>query len=148
MVRAPWEAELFDRHRIAIVLAVLTAPAGRASFSELARQLGLSDGNLACHLGRLQRVGIIAARRNGSRGRASHTDYLLTAAGRSHMEAAGAEFARVARTISTALAVGGLVPDRGANAAAVETAEDAPLPASARPPISVEILDERFSGID
>lgn len=54
---------------------------GEASFSELKRVLGVTDGNLGAHLGKLVDAGYLATGEAATGGRAQ-TVYTLTAAGR------------------------------------------------------------------
>lgn len=54
---------------------------GEATFSELKRVLGVTDGNLGAHLAKLTDAGLVAAREDGGSGRAQ-TVFSLTAAGR------------------------------------------------------------------
>jgi len=53
---------------------------GEATFSELKRVLGVTDGNLGAHLAKLTETGYVAASEAAGRGRA-HTVYSLTPAG-------------------------------------------------------------------
>ena len=55
-----------------------TSPAG---FTELARALDATNGNLSVHLTKLERAGYVAIRKETGRGRPS-TEVSLTAAGR------------------------------------------------------------------
>ncbi len=54
---------------------------GEATFSELKRVLGVTDGNLGAHLAKLVEAGYVAAGQAAG-GRRSQTAYALTAAGR------------------------------------------------------------------
>lgn len=54
---------------------------GEATFSELKRVLGITDGNLGAHLDKLADAGLVAAREDGGNSRVQ-TVFSLTAAGR------------------------------------------------------------------
>lgn len=54
---------------------------GEASFSDLKRALGVTDGNLGAHLGKLLEAGLVVSREDSAGGRAQ-TVFSLTAGGR------------------------------------------------------------------
>jgi DNA-binding HxlR family transcriptional regulator len=77
--------------RLAIVSALVASDV--LSFTDLKTQLGMTDGNLALHVRRLEEAGYLASQKV-LEGRMPHTEYRLTAAGRkaldrylAHMEA-------------------------------------------------------------
>lgn len=58
---------------------------GEATFSELKRVLGVTDGNLGAHLAKLLEAGYVASSETAGTGRAQ-TIYALTQAGRSALD--------------------------------------------------------------
>ena len=62
-------------------LIAYLASRGEATFTELKRLLGLTDGNLDAHLKKLIEAGYLTLRKEGKTGR-PHTVYGLTARGR------------------------------------------------------------------
>lgn len=63
-------------------LLIMTLLSGAdVDFVYLLRETGLSKGNLAAHLGRLEESGYVGAKKEG-RGAGSRTTYTLTKAGR------------------------------------------------------------------
>lgn len=62
-------------------IAAFLAGAGEATFSELKRQLGVSDGNLDAHLKKLLAADYVAVRKDTG-GARTQSCYALTAAGR------------------------------------------------------------------
>ena len=66
------------------IMAILSA-SGEADFNALKRQLGVSDGNLACHIRALEELGFIEARKQFI-GRKPNTSYLITEQGRNAFE--------------------------------------------------------------
>jgi len=127
----PWDLDVAEPHRLAILVALGGAGAEGLGFPDLCARVRSSEGNVACHLRRLTRTGLVALRSNGARGRASRTTCELTVEGRARLAAARAQFESAARRISAALAAG----DRPI----------APTPAAT---VASELLDERFSGPD
>jgi len=69
--------------RLAIVRALLTRES--LSFSEIKRQMGLTDGNLSTHARKLEDAGIVSCTKNFKR-RLPRTDYRLTPQGRLAVE--------------------------------------------------------------
>jgi predicted ArsR family transcriptional regulator len=67
-------------------IAAFLAGAGSATFSELKRQLGVSDGNLESHLKKLIAGDYLAVRKESGEGR-KQTHYELTQAGREALKA-------------------------------------------------------------
>ncbi len=63
------------------VIAALLYPVASADFVFLLRETGLSKGNLASHLAKLEAAGYIVVTK-GYEGRVPHTDYALTQDGR------------------------------------------------------------------
>jgi DNA-binding MarR family transcriptional regulator len=70
---------LHDPVRMAMVAVLSATPS--LSFSEMKRQLGLTDGNLSVHARRLEDVGYITVVKH-VRHRATRTEYALAPAGR------------------------------------------------------------------
>ncbi len=64
-----------------LLLAALLYPVQDADFLFLLRESGLTRGNLASHLGRLEEAGYLLVTK-GYQGKVPHTDYRLSAAGR------------------------------------------------------------------
>ena len=64
-----------------LLLTALLYPVEDADFLFLLRESGLTKGNLASHLARLEEAGYLVVRK-GYQGRIPHTDYRLSAAGR------------------------------------------------------------------
>ena len=64
-----------------LLLAALLYPVEDADFLFLLRESGLTKGNLASHLARLEEAGYLVVRK-GYQGKIPHTDYRLSAAGR------------------------------------------------------------------
>ncbi len=64
-----------------LMIAALLYPVASADFVFLLRETGLSKGNLATHLARLEAAGYIVVTK-GYEGRVPHTDYALTQGGR------------------------------------------------------------------
>jgi DNA-binding HxlR family transcriptional regulator len=64
-----------------LLLTALLYPVEGADFLFLLRESGLTKGNLASHLARLEEAGYVVVRK-GYQGRIPHTDYRLSAAGR------------------------------------------------------------------
>lgn len=64
-----------------LLLAALLYPVEDADFLFLLRESGLTKGNLASHLARLEEAGYVVVRK-GYQGKIPHTDYRLSAAGR------------------------------------------------------------------
>lgn len=64
-----------------LLLAALLYPVEDADFLFLLRESGLTKGNLASHLARLEEAGYVVVRK-GYQGKVPHTDYRLSAAGR------------------------------------------------------------------
>ncbi len=64
-----------------LLLAALLYPVEDADFLFLLRESGLTRGNLASHLARLEEAGYVVVRK-GYQGRVPHTDYRLSAEGR------------------------------------------------------------------
>ncbi len=64
-----------------LLLAALLYPVDGADFLFLLRESGLTKGNLASHLARLEEAGYVVVRK-GYQGRVPHTDYRLSAEGR------------------------------------------------------------------
>jgi DNA-binding HxlR family transcriptional regulator len=64
-----------------LLLAALLYPVEDADFLFLLRESGLTKGNLASHLAKLEEAGYLVVRK-GYSGRVPHTDYRLSAAGR------------------------------------------------------------------
>lgn len=70
----------FDhRVRLGVMAVLLANPA--TSFNELKKSLGLTDGNLASHVGALEKAGYVAVTKEFV-GRTPRTTYAATAAGR------------------------------------------------------------------
>jgi DNA-binding HxlR family transcriptional regulator len=69
-----------------LLLAALLYPVEDADFLFLLRESGLTRGNLASHLARLEEAGYLVVRK-GYQGRVPHTDYRLSAAGRAAFRA-------------------------------------------------------------
>jgi DNA-binding HxlR family transcriptional regulator len=69
-----------------LLLAALLYPVEDADFVFLLRESGLSKGNLASHLAKLEEAGYVHVAK-GYQGRVPHTDYQLTAAGRAAFRA-------------------------------------------------------------
>ena len=67
-------------------LAAFLAGAGEATFTELKRQLDVSDGNLDSHLKKLVAAEYVNVRKDGSAGR-TQTCYALTNTGRTALRA-------------------------------------------------------------
>lgn len=74
---------IHERVRLAIVSAL--AVRDTASFAELKRTLGLTDGNLSVHARKLEEAGYLECLKSFE-GRVPHTVYRLTAAGRKALE--------------------------------------------------------------
>lgn len=66
-------------------LAAFLAGAGEATFSELKRQLAVSDGNLDSHLKKLIAAGYVTVRKDDSANR-TQTCYTLSPAGRTALQ--------------------------------------------------------------
>ncbi len=66
-------------------LAAYLAGAGEATFTELKRQLEVSDGNLESHLKKLIAADYVNVRKDDSAGR-TQTCYALTSAGRTALQ--------------------------------------------------------------
>jgi DNA-binding HxlR family transcriptional regulator len=64
-----------------LLLAALLYPVEDADFLFLLQESGLTKGNLASHLARLEEAGYLVVRK-GYQGKVPHTDYRLSAAGR------------------------------------------------------------------
>lgn len=64
-----------------LLLAALLYPVEDADFVFLLRESGLSKGNLASHLTKLEEAGYLVVTK-GYQGRVPHTDYKLSASGR------------------------------------------------------------------
>jgi DNA-binding HxlR family transcriptional regulator len=64
-----------------LLLTALLYPVEDADFLFLLRESGLTKGNLASHLARLEEAGYVVVRKGYQR-RIPHTDYRLSAAGR------------------------------------------------------------------
>jgi DNA-binding transcriptional ArsR family regulator len=64
-----------------LLLAALLYPVDGADFLFLLRESGLTKGNLASHLARLEEAGYIVVSK-GYEGRVPHTDYRMTGDGR------------------------------------------------------------------
>ncbi|MCB1875489.1 MAG: transcriptional regulator [Chromatiales bacterium] len=62
-------------------LVAFLSARGEASFADLKRALGVTDGNLGAHLNKLVAAGLVSALETGGRGRAQ-TLYRLTDAGK------------------------------------------------------------------
>jgi DNA-binding MarR family transcriptional regulator len=75
---------IHERARLGIVSALAANPV--LTFQELRDLLGLTDGNLAVHARRLEDGGYVAVSK-GFAGRVPRTEYRLTPAGRSALEA-------------------------------------------------------------
>ena len=75
---------IHERMRLGIVSAL--AVNDRLAFNDLKHLLGTSDGNLSVHARRLEEAGYLVAHRSDS-GRNARTEYELTAAGRSALQA-------------------------------------------------------------
>lgn len=138
-------AELREPQRLAVMLA-LAAP-GLKAFAELGVLLRLTDGNLASHLRRLAAAGWIQSRRGPGRGRASRTEYTLTAAGRDALAQASEIFAGAAQAMRLAAdgASGESTAVEGtAGRAEVGSMEHREEPQTGPP----SLLEERFSGPD
>lgn len=148
--RAAQESTLYEPHRIAILLALADAPGCALCFADLGRRLRYSEGNLIGHLRRLQSAGLVEARGNGGRGRASRTTYRLGGEGRAQLAAAGRDFGTVARAIELALAQrepGESFTDApGATSPGVrgDPADEASRTVAA----ALDVVEERFSGPD
>ena len=63
------------------IMAILTG-VDTADFNFMLSTLGLSKGNLACHIDKLERAGYVEVRKSFN-GKMPHTEYCLTNAGRS-----------------------------------------------------------------
>lgn len=82
LLRTPFDTALADPTRLRIQAALHGLPTtGSIRFTALARALGLSDGNLAAHLGVLGEVGYVATSHTWT-GRRRTTWYQATGAGR------------------------------------------------------------------
>jgi len=68
-------------------LAAFLSGRGEATFSELKRVLGATDGNLDAHLNKLVDAGYVEARKEPGAGARSQTVYSLTPAGRAALTA-------------------------------------------------------------
>ncbi len=78
----------FDRlinERVRLGILSVLAVNSSASFSELKGILDTTDGNLSAHARRLEDAGLVACRKT-FKGRKPHTEYHLTAKGRSSLE--------------------------------------------------------------
>jgi len=64
-----------------LVLVALLYPVEDADFLFLLRESGLTRGNLSSHLAKLEEAGYVVVAK-GYQGKAPHTDYRLTGAGR------------------------------------------------------------------
>ena len=62
------------------IMAILTG-VDTADFNFMLSTLGLSKGNLACHIDKLERAGYVEVRKSFN-GKMPHTEYRLTGAGR------------------------------------------------------------------
>lgn len=87
------------------LLLALATGGGRATFSELGRTVGLTDGNLHRHLDVLGQAGLIRREHNGAAGRASKTHLVLTGTGRVAMATLAVTLREQAEAIASALAV-------------------------------------------
>ncbi len=145
------DPELADPCRLAIAIAVAVASGGGIRFGDLGRGLGLSEGNLASHLRRLAHAGLLEVRSNGARGRASRTEYALTASGRTRLAAVGEAMQTAAHAIEAALTQ---PSPRKARADVSQTHGSfgeaaAGVAAEVRPSdVGPSLVDERFSGPD
>ena len=74
-----WNAAFDNRVRLA-VMAILVVR-GRADFTELRQELGVTDGNLASHVGVLEREKYLRAKKKFT-GKKPQTTYVPTDAGR------------------------------------------------------------------
>ena len=77
-------------------IAAYLAGRGEATFAELKRVLGVTDGNLDAHLGKLTEAGYVESRREAQPGGRPATVFSLTEAGRRN-------FAAYVATLSTLL---------------------------------------------
>lgn len=143
---------LADPCRLRIVLELAGVHGGWIEFGALRRRLGLSDGNLLCHVRRLLAAALVQMRGNGARGRASRTEFRLSDAGRSQLAARAAAHAGIARRIEETLRAvpradssPAMPSDRGAPVAFIAPAAVTAVAARAA---VVELVDERFSGPD
>lgn len=151
MLKPLSDPDLADPCRLAIAIAVASASGGGVRFVDLGRGLGLSEGNLASHLRRLAHAGLVEVRSNGARGRASRTEFILTASGRTRLAAVGEAMRDAARAIDAALVLRSL---EGARRDEWPTGDQADgggaggvleIPES---DVASTLVDERFSGPD
>lgn len=63
-------------------IAAYLSGRGEATFAELKRTLGITDGNLDAHMGKLLEAGYVAARKEAAPSGRAQTVYALTAPGR------------------------------------------------------------------
>jgi DNA-binding PadR family transcriptional regulator len=147
-----FDPDLAEAHRLSLVLILAAEPQGRESFAALGHRLGLSEGNLACHLRRLERAGLIAAHRNGCRGRASRTEFALTDAGRTRLAQVRGELEAAVEAIADSLELaGGLDSRAGLPGSSVSSAASAlawEVERAPAQPASGGFVEERFSGPD
>lgn len=64
-------------------IAAYLSGRGEATFAELKRTLGITDGNLDAHMGKLLEAGYVAARKEAAPSGRAQTVYALTESGRS-----------------------------------------------------------------
>ena len=73
---------------------------GEATFSEMKRALGITDGNLGAHLNKLTEASFIEAR-NESSGARPQTVFVLTASGRNALNEYVAQLSRLVQLSAT-----------------------------------------------
>ena len=83
--RAPLSPLIHGRARLLLLAQLVANPGGR-TFSELKRAVGLTDGTLSVHLGKLEAGGLVELRKEFV-GKKPRTLARLTAAGRRAWEA-------------------------------------------------------------
>lgn len=151
MLKPLADPELADPCRLAIAIALGSASVGPIRFVDLGRGLGLSEGNLASHVRRLVHAGLVEVRSNGARGRASRTEFSLSASGRARLAAVGEALQTAAYAIDAALAHRSLetarrdeppTPDQGVGVVGGVVGEVLETGAG------FTLVDERFSGPD
>jgi DNA-binding MarR family transcriptional regulator len=82
----PDELDPVIHERVRLSIASILAARREVEYLELRDLLGVTDGNLAAHVGALERAGYVAVQK-GFVGKKTRTTYRLTAAGRRAFEA-------------------------------------------------------------
>lgn len=92
-----FDAVLLSQARLGIVTVLVTRPA--ATFSDLKEILGLTQGNLGIHLGKLEEAGYVAVTKEFVK-KKPRTTARITPAGRSAFLAHVEHLAQVARRVN------------------------------------------------